>query len=220
MARSKVPPSSVSPSVAPSGVDRAREKELADHIKAGRVDQAAMVARSLGNPRYAARLFSEARMPYQAAVCFYEAGDKEEALESFLRIDASNTRYRRACVHAIRVSAELGVLTRQLDAFVAAFLASSPADEQEIGALYRLGVLYQANELFDHAREAFAMVVGFDAQYADVAQRLNVIEPVLKNEALYRGILRQDAGFAPGPGVQAEDAPVQGLVLEDRLDHV
>jgi eukaryotic-like serine/threonine-protein kinase len=178
---------------APASVDRAREKVLADYIQAGQIDRAAVVARSLGNSRYAARLFTEAKMPYQAAVCFYEAGDREEALESFLKIGHSDERYRRACVHAIRISTELGVLTRQLDAFVGRFLAAPPADEQDVVALYSLGVLYQANELFDHAREAFALVVAIDAGYADAAQRMAVIEPVLKNEALYRAIIRQDA---------------------------
>ncbi len=180
----------------PSGapVDRDREKLLAELIKVGHVDRAAMVARSLGNSRYAARLFTEARLPYQAAVCFYEAGDKEEALESFLKIGQRDDRYRRACAHAIRISSELGILTRPLDAFVGPFLALPPADEQETVALYRLGVLYQASELFDHAREAFALVVALDAGYADVAQRMAVIEPVLKNEGVYRQILRQDAG--------------------------
>jgi serine/threonine-protein kinase len=185
-----MPPRS-GPSAPPA--ERGTEKQLAEYIQAGQIDRAAVVARSLGNPRYAARLFLEAKKPYQAAVCFYEAGDREEALESFLKIGRHDARYRRACVHAIRISSELGVLTRQLDAFVGRFLAEPPGDEQELAALYRLGILYQGNELFDHAREVFVLLLSIDPAYADVAQRMAGIEPVLKNEALYRAIIRQDA---------------------------
>jgi eukaryotic-like serine/threonine-protein kinase len=196
MPRSAWPPPSMPPrSGAPSAppADRDREKALSEYIKVGELDRAAVIARSLGNPRYAARLFTDAKMLYQAAVCFYEAGDREEALQSFLQIGPNDARYRRAAVHAIRISSELGVLTRQLDAFVGRFLSLAPSDEQDLGALYRLGVLYQVNELFDHAREVFALVMAIDPRYSDVAQRMATIEPVLKNDALYRAIIRQDA---------------------------
>src|SRR5580698_2683548 len=128
-----MPPRAGAPSAAPP--DRDREKALSDYVKVGQLDRAAVVARSLGNPRYAARLFADARMPYQAGVCFYEAGDREEALESFLKLGPHDARYRRACAHAIRISSELGTLTRPLDAFVARFVAKPPADEQDVVAL-------------------------------------------------------------------------------------
>lgn len=191
-ARSVAPPRSGGASVRPSEIAE-REKALSDAIRAGEIERAAHIARSLGNPRYAARLFTETRLPYQAAVCFYEAGDREESLESFFKVPLVDVRYRRACVQAIRVSAELGLLTEPLDSYVEGFVAEPPASEVEAQAAYRLGVLYQANELFDHAREAFALVLTFDPEYADVRQRMNVIEPVLKNAALYRAMIRQDA---------------------------
>jgi tetratricopeptide (TPR) repeat protein len=170
-----------------------REKALSDALKAGQLDRAAHVARSLGAPRYAARLFTEAKLPYQAAVCFYEAGESHESLESFLNVSRDDARYRRACVHAVRISSEIGLLTAPLDRFVDRFVAVLPESELETEALYRLGILYQENELFDHAREAFALVLAFDSEYADAPQRMAIIEPVLKNEALYRGMIRQDA---------------------------
>ena len=153
-------------------------------------------------------------MPYQAAVCFYEAGDREEALESFLKIGSHDARYRRACIHAVRISSELGVLTRQLDAFVGRFLATPPSDEQDLIALYRLGVLYQANELFDHAREVFALIMALDPAYSDVAQRMAVIEPVLRNETLYRAIIRQDAAAWRKP--QGSSSPFEPPPLPAR----
>jgi tetratricopeptide (TPR) repeat protein len=169
-----------------------QEKALSQAIKAGELERAAHIARSLGNPRYAARLFSEAKLPYQAAVCLYEAGDPSEALQSFFKVAADDPRYRRACTQALRIASELGALTSTLDRFVEPFLLVPPASEVEAQAFYRLGVLYQANELFDHAREAFAHVLHFDPQYGDVRQRMRIIEPVLKNEALYRAMIRQD----------------------------
>src|SRR5580658_2367465 len=183
----------VSPSGLPFGRSPEREKALSEALKAGQLDRAAHVARSLGAPRYAARLFTEAKLPYQAAVCFYEAGEAHESLESFLSVAKDDARYRRACVQAIRISSELGILTIPLDLFVDKFVSVSPETEVEAQALYRLGVLYQANELFDHAREAFALVLAFDSQNTDARQRMAIIEPVLKNEALYRGMMRQDA---------------------------
>jgi tetratricopeptide (TPR) repeat protein len=188
------PPSPAPSTRPPAGSSaREREKELADYVRAGQLDRAAMVARSLGDPRSAAALFVGAGMHYQAAVCFYEAGSKEEALEAFLRIPLDDARYRRACAHAIRIGCELGSLTRALDAFVARYVAAPPEGDADLASLYQLGVLYQKSELFDHAREAFARVRSVDAAYADVAQRMSVIEPVLRNEAVYRDILRQDA---------------------------
>jgi eukaryotic-like serine/threonine-protein kinase len=177
----------------PPSEQHEREKGLSEAIKCGDIERAAHIARSLGNPRYAARLFTEARLPYQAAVCFYEAGDLHESLETFLRVPQADERYRRACVQAIRISSELGLLTEPVDRYVGKFVSITPAGEVEAQAAYRLGVLYQGNELFDHAREAFALVLTFDPEYADVRQRMNIIEPVLKNESLYRAMLRQDA---------------------------
>jgi tetratricopeptide (TPR) repeat protein len=191
-----VPSRSASPSIPIRGSESTpseRENALSEALKLGQLERAAHLARSLGSPRYAARLFAEARLPYQAAVCSYEAGEPDESLESFLKVSKGDARYRRACVQAIRISTELGLLTTTLDRFVDEFLGVAPGNEMEAQAFYRLGILYQQNELFDHAREAFALVLAFESPYADAAQRLAIIEPVLRNEALYRGMIRQDA---------------------------
>jgi eukaryotic-like serine/threonine-protein kinase len=212
-----------------------QEKALSEAIKAGEMERAAHIARSLGNPRYAARLFAEAKLPYQTAVCLYEAGDPKESLESFFKVGADDARYRRACTQALRIASELGVLTTTLDRFVEPFLLVPPATEVEAQAYYRLGVLYQAHELFDHAREAFALVLRFDPQYSDVRQRMGVIEPVLKNEALYRAMIRQDVGswrtprptgslesLAPAnPGVSGAPKPnAPSVTPPDRPSHL
>jgi hypothetical protein len=202
-----VPP--VSLSGLPFGRSPEREKALSEALKAGQLDRAAHVARSLGAPRYAARLFTEAKLPYQAAVCFYEAGEAHESLECFLSVAKDDARYRRACVQAVRISSELGILTIPLDLFVDKFVSVMPETELEAQALYRLGVLYQGNELFDHAREAFALVLAFDSQNSDARQRMAIIEPVLKNETLYRGMMRQDADAwrRPKPALSGRSLP-------------
>jgi tetratricopeptide (TPR) repeat protein len=199
---------------APERAPRELEKALSDLIRAGQIDRAAHVARAMGNPRYAARLFTEAKLSYQAAVCLYEAGDREESLVSFVEVDPDDERYRRACVQAIRVATELGVLTRRLDRFVDRFVADPPSNDEEMLALYRIGVLYQLGELFDHACEAFAQVLRVDPSYSDAARRLAVIEAVLKNEALYRAILRQDAAAwrKPKPAALSSSPPSDTLV--------
>jgi serine/threonine-protein kinase len=184
------------------------EKALSDLIKSGQLDRAAYVARAMGNPRYAAQLFAEVKLSYQAAVCLYEAGDREASLARFLEVDPDDARYRRACVQAIRVATEIGALTRRLDRFVDRFVEKTPSSEEEVLALYQLGVLYQVGELFDHACEAFAQVLRVDPAYSDAAQRLAVIEAVVKNEGLYRAILRQDAGTWRTPKGAAPRASV------------
>ncbi len=194
------------------------DKALSDLIKAGQIDRAAHVARAMGNPRYAARLFAEIRLPYQAAVCLYEAGDREASLASFLDVDLDDVRYRRACVQAIRVATELGVLTRRVDRFVERFVEHAPSNEDEMLAFYRLGVLYQLGELFDHACEAFAHVLRVDPAYSDAARRLAVITAVLKNEGLYGAILRQDAAAwrapkKPGSPLAARARDLSGTLV-------
>ena len=183
---------------------------LSDLIKAGQIDRAAHVARTMGNPRYAAQLFAEVKLSYQAAVCLYEAGDREASLARFLEVEPDDVRYRRACVQAIRVATELGLLTRRLDRFVERFVEQAPANAEELLALYQLGVLYQFGELFDHACEAFAQVLRVDPAHSDAAQRLAVIEAVLKNDGLYRAILRQDAAAWRAP--KRAGSPVVAVV--------
>ena len=194
-------------SAAIDAVDRDREQELSDLIRAGKIERAAHVARAMGNPRYGARLFQEAELPYQAAVCLYEAGDREASLAGFLEVDPEDARYRRACVQAIRIATELGIMTRGLDRFVERFVEQAPSSEGELLAFYQLGALYQLGELFDHACEAFSRVLCAAPSYADAAQRLAVIEAVLKNEGLYRAILRQDAATWRKPRALPSSGP-------------
>jgi tetratricopeptide (TPR) repeat protein len=220
MARAPTPPLSLPPrpfAAAPEAAGRDLEKALSDLIRAGELDRAAHVARAMGNPRYAARLFTEAKLSYQAAVCLYEAGDREASLVSFLEVDPSDARYRRACVQAIRVATELGVLTRRLDRFVDRFVEQPPSNDEEMLALYRIGVLYQLGELFDHACEAFAQVLRVDPAYSDAARRLAVIEAVLKNEELFRAIFRQDADAWRKPKSAARSlAPPSDTLVSSR----
>jgi hypothetical protein len=175
--------------------DDAREQEraLSEALKRGELERAAHIARSLKNPRYAAHLFLEGKLPYQAAVCFYEAGEPKRALDCFLQVEAHDMRYRRACTQAIRIASELGVLTKELDHYAGPFLETVPVSEVEAQGVYRIGVLYQEHELFDHAREAFGLVSSFDSGYLDTAQRAGVIEQMLRNPTLYRKMIRQDA---------------------------
>jgi tetratricopeptide (TPR) repeat protein len=187
-----------------------RERELDELVRAGHFERAASVARALGQPRYAARLFADGKLPYQSAVCFYEAGEPAKALAGFLAVPKNDPRYRAACVHALRISGELNSLSRELDAYVAEFASSDPTNPHEVRALYRLGVLYQGNELFDHARDALRRVVRVDPTNADAKQRVTVLDGlVLGAPSVYEAILRQDASDwrAPAPA-RGEPGPL------------
>jgi eukaryotic-like serine/threonine-protein kinase len=179
-----------------------RERELDELVRAGQFERAAGVARALGQPRYAARLFADGQLPYQSAVCFYEAGEPAKALAAFLAVPKNDARYRAACVHALRIASELNSLSRELDAYVAEFASSDPTNPHEVRALYRLGVLYQENELFDHARDALRRVVRVDPANADAKQRVTVLDGLVRGApSVYEAILRQDASDwrAPAP---------------------
>jgi serine/threonine-protein kinase len=171
-----------------------RERELDEYVRAGLYDRAALLARSMGNPRYAAKLFSDAKLPYQAAVCFYEAGEPRRALASFLAVPKDDARYRASCVHALRVAAELNALSPELDGYIAEFASSDPRDPHEVRALYRLGILYQTSELFDHARAVLKRVTRIDPTNADARQRVSVLEGLVRGApAVYEKLIRHDA---------------------------
>ncbi len=179
----------------------ARELELNELVRAGQLDRAALLARAMGQPRYAARLFADAQLPYQSAVCFYEAGEPLQALAKFLSVPKEDARYRSSCVHLLRIASEQGLLSQHLDAYLAEFAASDPKDPHELRALYRLGTLYQANELFDHAREVLGRVARIDPTNADARQRVSVLEGLVRGSpAIYETILRPDAAdWRPAP---------------------
>jgi len=196
------------PTETPLRTQHERERELEQRIRDGQLDQAALIARSLGNPRYAAKLFAEAVLPYQSAVCFYEAGDAKPALAAFLAVPKEDPRYRSACVHALRIACELGVLSHELDRFVAEFADTDPHDPHELRALYRLGTLYQANELFEHAREVLRRVARLDPTNTDARQRLLVLDGLLKGTPnVYGSLLRHDASSWRPPRTAGERPP-------------
>jgi tetratricopeptide (TPR) repeat protein len=179
----------------------ARELELNELVRAHQLDRAALLARAMGQPRYAARLFADAQLPYQSAVCFYEAGEPLQALAKFLAVPKEDARYRSSCVHLLRIASEQSLLSQELDAYLADFAASEPKDPHELRALYRLGTLYQANELFDHAREILGRVARIDPTNADARQRVSVLEGLVRGSpAIYETILRPDAAeWRPAP---------------------
>src|SRR5262249_28473699 len=115
--------------------------------------QAAMTARANGDPKTAATLFSSAGFSYEAAVCFYEAGDRATALATFLKVPATPPRYRRACLHVVRLAHEENSVTFELDHFMAPFVESGPQSSEELDCLYGLGMLYTAHEMADFAAD-------------------------------------------------------------------
>jgi hypothetical protein len=171
-----------------------QQRALSELIRTGQLGKAALLARTVGNPRYAARLFLEAKLPYQAAVCFYEAGDARASLDAFLRVSKGSDRYRSACANAVRIADELGTLTFEVDRYVAEFVDSDPRDAHEVSALHQLSVLYQRHQLFDHAREALLRVTRADPNHTDASQRLATIEALIRSTpAVYAEILREDS---------------------------
>jgi tetratricopeptide (TPR) repeat protein len=193
--------------VANAGED-ARERELDELIRAGLYDRAALLARSMGQPRYAAKLFADAKLPYQSAVCLYESGEPHKALASFIAVPKGDPRYRSSCVHALRIAAELNVLSQALDGYVAEFASSEPQDPHEVRALYRLGILYQSNELFDHARGVLNRVTRIDPTNADARQRASVLEGLVRGApAVYETLLRHDASDWRPAGATSSPPP-------------
>jgi serine/threonine-protein kinase len=158
------------------------------------IASAAYQARTAGRPREAAELFVRANLPYEAGVCFFEAGDLDASLAQLVTLPPTHPRYRHACVRVVHIVARTGALAFETDNFVAAFARTEPTTPNEVIALHALGALYQSHGFDDEAREAFERVLRHSPGHEDAARRLAALVPRAA-EGDYAAIAKQDLSF-------------------------
>ena len=157
---------------------------------------AARMAYKLKQFPVAAQYFDEAGMPFEAAACFAEAGDKRRCLDAVVRVPREHPKYRVAAAQAIRVSTELGALDFKLDHFVGPFIADGPKDDREADALYALAKLYRARDFLENAREIYEKIAAARPGYKDVADQLAKLAREAKGSRMaYENVVREDAAF-------------------------
>lgn len=189
---------------AAAGVQGARALEASGNLEqALRVyllhkqwSEAARIARKMGKSLEAARLYVDADMPFEAAVCFFEARDTTRCLEQLVRVPKEHERYRSACAQAVRLATERDTLNFQLDRLFSRFRETGPQSEKELELFYSLARLYHRHGQRDVAIEALEKIVALDPGFRDSAKLL--------------GELRRREGQIVDERLKQQDAALRG----------
>jgi serine/threonine-protein kinase len=179
------------------------EAALQEYVRIKALPDAARVAYKLKHFAQAAQLFDEAAMPFEAAACFAESGDKRRCLDCALRVPREHPKYRVAAAQAIRVATELDALDYKLDQFVAPFVSDGPKDERELEALYVLARLYRAGGFGDNARDVFVRIAAARPGYRDVADHLAKLANESRGARISAGNQRAAVPFPPDTATRA-----------------
>jgi tetratricopeptide (TPR) repeat protein len=189
---------------AAAGVQGARGLEAAGNLEQAlrlylahkQWGDAARIARRMGKPAEAAKLYIDADMPFEAAVCLFEARDTGRCLEQLVRVPREHERYRSACAQAIRIANERDTLNFQVDRLLGRFRETGPQGEKELEPFYVMGRLYQRHGQLDVAAEAYSRVIEVDPGFRDTAKLLGELRQ-RGEQSLESRIKQEDARFRP-----------------------
>jgi eukaryotic-like serine/threonine-protein kinase len=144
----------------------------------------------------AANLFAEGGLPYEAGLCYLEAGDTGKGVDNLVRVPRNDRRYREAAAKVVRVAAGLNLLDFQIEHFLTNYISSGPAGESDLETFYILSRLYEQHDLVENAKEALKKILEVSPAYRDAAARLQRYEADTKvGAAVYEKIRDEDAGF-------------------------
>ncbi|MCP4603221.1 MAG: serine/threonine protein kinase [Proteobacteria bacterium] len=188
------------------------ELAIKAYVQLKQYGESARILKSLHRSAEAANMYAEGGQPYDAAICYLEAGDTGKGLDNFVRVPRSDPRYRSAATQAVRVATDLNVLSFQLEHFLSEFIATGPADEREFETFYHLSTLYERHGLLENAKEALRKIVAYSPTYRDAKTKLEGLENQTKaSPAVYERIRDQEASFrgerrvgAPAPMLNQE----------------
>jgi len=127
------------------------ESAFRGFLDLGRKGDAARVALRLQRLEEAARLYTEAGMPFEAAGAWYQAGNFAASLDQLGFVPHDHPQYRQACVHAIHLANRLNQLDFGVENLVGDFAATLPADPQELEAFLLLAGLYEREGFAENA---------------------------------------------------------------------
>lgn len=158
--------------------------------------EAAQLSYRLGRIERAGALFRDGGRPYEAARCFAEAGDLGACLDSLTRVSRDDPRYPDAAIQAIAVAHRTNDLNFTLEHFLAAFLETTPRNERELDAHYKMAELYLRHDFTENARAALSRVVAAHPEYRDARARLaEVAKAERGSEQAYEKILEDELAF-------------------------
>ncbi|MBK6848825.1 MAG: tetratricopeptide repeat protein [Proteobacteria bacterium] len=195
-------------------LERAGQRELAAQVYVAlkQYGDAGRVMRELGQPAAAAKLYVEGHLPFEAAVCYLQAGDTGKGMENLVRVPRGDARYRHAARLAVQVARQLQLLNFQLEHFLSDFVRQGPSDEQERGAFLQLAELYLHHDAPDSAKEALRRLLDRFPGDTDALTRLQQIEQSSRrSSALMRHIGEQDSDFFAGHGRGSASEILPGL---------
>jgi serine/threonine-protein kinase len=120
---------------------------------------------SRGDPAGAAAEFERGSHFLEASLAWERGGDPARAFENLLRVTPADTRYRQACVRAIRLAPARGPLSLGFENLVARFVKLGPENGEETEAFLALASLYEREGFVENATEALERVVARSPQH-------------------------------------------------------
>jgi serine/threonine-protein kinase len=192
------------------------EEAMAAYLQLRQLRDAGRVAVALRRHIDAARIFLDAGMPYEAAVCFNNASETGQCLEALVMIPSNHPKYRVSCIKAVHMAKDLGSLDFRLDQFLSRFVAAGPMDAHEVEAFYLLAQLYKARDHMENARDLYQRILKVNPNYRDTAALLASIDAETRGSAMvYESIVREDASFRKA-GHGSHDSHKQGERVEPK----
>lgn len=200
MARGGKPPGSGRPSPQAAGRSRGPREDLDATLRGlvarGAYEGAARILAEHDRFEEAAELFGRAGLHYDGALIHLRSGDRRQALDAFMRVPASDPRYRAACGRAVGLAADLGVLTIVLDHFLARFIKTGPLEAEEHETFYQIGQHYRRHGFLQAAREAVEKLLEVSPAHRDAHGLLGQIEAAARAERMgAQNILAEEVAF-------------------------
>jgi serine/threonine-protein kinase len=168
------------------------------------------LAMSLNRHLEAARYCLQAQRPWDAAVCFQRGGSQKECLAALLQVTPAHSRYRDACVHAIRVARTLGTPIDSLSSFFMPFISYAPASLGEAEAMKELAESFVRTDKLRLAMSIYRSVMQAFPKDVEAAERLTELSKIPAQQPQRQTSPSGRYPAAGGPGSSATGSPPPG----------
>lgn len=160
------------------------EKALSAYVGEKHWEDAVRVAMSLNRQLDAARYLLQAHRHWDAAVCFQRAGAPKECLAALLQVPPASTRYRDACVHAVRVAESLRTPLDSISSFFIPFISHAPVTPAEREAMKELADAFAQAGKQRLASSIYRSILHTFPREAEVLDRLGALGAVERRAAI------------------------------------
>jgi tetratricopeptide (TPR) repeat protein len=194
-----------------------REAALDAYVALQQWQDAARLARALGNLGRAAEYYEAASMHFEAAESYLRARNRDQGLENLWRVTHTHPRYRDACVLAIRVCADRSVLPFELEHLVGRFITTKPTSDLEAEAFYALGILFEANRSYDGAATCYRQLLAARPGYRDAQDRLRAATDQEQGSSAqdFQRIVDEEQGFREA--IKRHATPIATPIVNEPL---